>query len=163
MIVGIGEIFHEPDTGPQQRPDHDTRQHQEQDWIACRNERADQIDGRDRGKPAQERKALDTQDAEREIDAEHCAERRARRGSKNVRRYQRVAKQALKRGAGNRERGADQHGRDDARSAHLQNHVLDRARHARRTPGELRGEHVDHVRKSDRVTPERECEREARQ
>ena len=80
------------------------------------------------------------------IDAEHGAERGARGGAQNIRRYQRIAKQALERGAGDRERGPDQDGGEHARPAHQQDHVLDR-RPARRTRGRssLRRQHLEQI------------------
>jgi hypothetical protein len=51
----------------------------------------------------------------------------------STRRHQRIAEQALERGAGDRERGADQHGGQHARPAHQQDDVLD-CRRDRRWP-----------------------------
>ena len=80
-------------------------------------QRADDVNGGNRNEPAGEGEALDADDAEREIDAEHGAERRPGGGAENVGRDQRIAKQALERGAGDRECAAHQHCRDHARAA----------------------------------------------
>ena len=55
----------------------DAREDQHQDRIARAQQRADDIDGGDRDEPAGEGQALDADDAEREIDAEHGTERRS--------------------------------------------------------------------------------------
>ena len=160
LVVGIGEIFHEADAGAEQRADHDAGEHQHQDRIARAHRRADQVDRRDRDEAAHEGEALDAEHAEREIDADHGAERRARRRAEDIGRHQRIAEQALERGAGDRERRADQHRREHARPAHLQDHVLDRERHAGCAAGELGAEHVDHVGEPHRIAADRERERE---
>ena len=116
LVVGIGEIFDEADAGAEQRADHHAGQHQHQDRIARAHQRADEVDGGDRDQPAGKGEALDGENAERKINAEHGAERRARRGAENIRRHQRIAEQALERGAGDRERRAD-HARRPARAA----------------------------------------------
>src|SRR6516164_8250940 len=54
-------------------------------------QRADDVNGGDSNEPAGEGEALDADDAEREIDAEHGAERRPGGGAENVGRDQRIA------------------------------------------------------------------------
>ena len=66
------------------------------------------------------------------------AEGRAGRCAKDVRRHQRIAKQSLKRGAGDRERRAANDRRDDSRPADVQNDRLDRGRPVRRPARKLR-------------------------
>ena len=48
LVVRIGEIFHEPDAGAEQRADHHAGEHEHKDRIARADRRADQIDGGDR-------------------------------------------------------------------------------------------------------------------
>ena len=66
-------------------------------------QRADHVDRGHRGEPAGEGQALDGDHAEREIDADDGAERRPRRRAENIGRHQRIAEEALERGAGDRE------------------------------------------------------------
>ena len=162
LVVGIGEIFHEPDAGAEQRADHHAGQHQHKDRIARADRGADQIDRGDRNQPADKREALDRDHAEREINAEHRAERRARRRAENVGRDQRIAEQALERGAGNRERRAHEKRRDHTRPAHLQDHAFDGRGHAGRLPGDLAPHHGDDIGELDRKAADQKRHGETR-
>ena len=156
LVVGVGEIFHEADAGAEQRSDHDAGQYQHQDRIARAHRRADHVDDADRDQPADKGDGLDREHAEREIDAEHGAKRRARRCPQNIRRDQRVAKQSLKRRAGHRERRADQHRRHHARPAHLPYDAFDRRRYVAARTAQLRDEHADEITKRYRIAPDRQ-------
>ena len=154
LVVGIGEILHEADAGAEQRADHHAGQHQHQDRIARAHRRADQVDRRDRDEPADEGERLDREHAEREIDAEHGAERRARRRAEQIGRHQRIAEQALERGAGDRQRRADHRGRQHARPAHLPDHVLDRGGTSAARPVSLASDDVEQIGQADRIAPD---------
>ena len=134
LVIGIGQIFHEADAGAEQRADHHAGEHQHQDRIARAHRRADHVDGSDRDQPADEGQRLDAEYAEREEDAEHGAQRRARGRAEDIGRYQWVAKQALERRAGDRQRRADQRRREHARPAHQPDDVLNRRRQPERAP-----------------------------
>src|SRR5215472_1794843 len=123
-------------------------------------QRADDVNGGDRNEPAGEGQALDADDAEREIDAEHGAERRPRGGAENVGRDQRIAKEALERGAGDRECGAHQRRRDDARAANQQHDVFDRQRDRGWAASNPRDEHLDELGERDGIASHGERDEE---
>src|SRR5262245_62968591 len=69
---------------------------------------------------------------------------------------QRIAEQALKCGAGKRKRGSDQHSRDNARPAYLQDNAFDGGRNIRAMAKRLRRQHIDEIAKSNRIAPDGE-------
>ena len=119
------------------------------------------VDRGDRDEPAGEGEALDADDAEREIDAEHGAQRCAGGSAENVGRDQRIAKQALERGAGDRQRRAHQHRGGHARAAHQQHDVFDRRRRRARPAAEPRNEDIDQLGERDRIASDCEGDDEA--
>src|SRR6266446_9802357 len=123
-------------------------------------QRADDVDGGDRDEPAGEGEALDADDAEREIDAEHGAERRPGGGAENVGRDQRIAKEALERRAGDRECRAHQRRRDHARAANQQHDILDRRRDRGCPAGEPRDEDLDELGERDGIASHSERDEE---
>jgi hypothetical protein len=85
LAIRVGEILHHADTGAEQGTDHDAGQHQHQDRIARPYCAADGVHGGNGEQSAEE--GLDREHTEREVDAEHGSERRARRSAENVRRH----------------------------------------------------------------------------
>ena len=67
-----------------------------------------------------------------------------------------IAEQSLERRAGDCERRADQRSRQHARSAHLQDHVLDRRRQIGRAAGELGEDEFQQIGQPDRIASDGE-------
>lgn len=78
LIVRIGQILHQRDTGSEQRPDDDSSQNQHQNRVMAVHRSADRIHDRDRREPAGKSQQLDRQHAEREKNAEDGSHRCAR-------------------------------------------------------------------------------------
>src|SRR5262249_48450006 len=71
-----------------------------------------------------------------------------------------MAKEALERRAGDRERGAHQRRRDHARASNQQHHILDRRRDPGWAAGEPRDEDLDELGERDRIASHGERDEE---
>ena len=114
LVVRIGKIFHQADTGAKQGADHHAGQHQDQDRIARAHGRSNHVHRAHSEQAAKKCKSLNCEHAERKKNADHRAEGCARGGTENVGRHQRIAE----RGPGTRCRRPPALHRPAPRQAH---------------------------------------------
>ena len=114
------------------------RQNQNEDRIVVAQGGADQVDQSHGAETDGEGQHLDSDDAEREVDAQDGSKRRPRGDAENVGRHEGVAEQPLIGGAGRSQRRAHRHGGENPGAAHLKDHRLDRVRQAARRARDLR-------------------------
>ena len=127
LVIRVGQDLEQRDGGAGERAHHHACEHQHQDRLAAVHHGGDGIDEADGGEPHGEGHELDAGHGQGQEDAEHGAEAGAGRYAEDVGRHQRVAKQGLVGGAGGSYCRTDEHGGEDARQAHLEQHGVDLA------------------------------------
>ena len=88
----------------------------------------DQVDQSHGAETDGESQQLDSDDAEREVDAQDGSKRCAGGDAENVGRHEGIAEQPLIGSAGRSQGCAHRHGGENPRAAHLKDHGLDRFR-----------------------------------
>ena len=88
----------------------------------------DQVDQSHGAETDGESQQLDSDDAEREVDAQDGSKCSARGHPKNIGRHEGIAEQPLISGAGRSQGRAHRHGGENPGAAHLKDHRLDRFR-----------------------------------
>ena len=125
LVVGVGQDLQERDDRAGEGAYDHAGQHQDQNGIAPARGCGHEVDQSHGDQAADEGQQLDTQDRQRQEDAEHGPKPGTRRYAQDVGRHQWVAKKALVGSAGRRQGAANQDGGADAGQADPEEHGVD--------------------------------------
>ena len=111
---------------------------------------ADQVDQSHGAETDGEGQHLDSDDAEREVDAQDGSKCRARGDPENIGRHEGIAEQPLISSAGCGQRRAHRHGGENPGATHFEDHRLDCFRQAARRTRDLRPQQPQQIAEADR-------------